>query len=177
MQGAFDGMRKEGILMANQEQMKEATLVYERERRTGKEDPLVLCGLCKGFYPKICFSRYKVKCKGDGCSHACSVPLSLLSQESDITQGMSSYEQEILCSFGRDNAGQLCLIDPVIRTVGKRMWDKEKNTEVRKSVMTSMRRLASLYLAFKEQHKIHGSEELTRGNARDMFDRKHFVSH
>ncbi|PIK46605.1 hypothetical protein BSL78_16538 [Apostichopus japonicus] len=85
------------------------------------------------------------------------------------------------CPFcSKSYIGSICREDPVILNVGKRLWDKgrakeNKKTEVRKSVMSDMRRLASLYLHFKEQKTIHASHfTLETGTSRDMFDRKNF---
>ena len=64
------------------------------------------------------------------------------------------FEQEILAKFQNDDVGNLCRTDPVIRLVGKRLWQKnekktDKRNEVRKSVMLDMQRL--LYTHFNSQ--------------------------
>ncbi|PIK40701.1 hypothetical protein BSL78_22456 [Apostichopus japonicus] len=101
----------------------------------------------------------------------------------DLTPGqnLSEFEQEILTRFRSDEVGEICRTDPVIVSIGQRLWDKgrnkaDKKTEVRKSVMSDMRRIASLYGYFKEQHQIHGEGSLSIGTARDMFERKSFNS-
>ncbi|XP_071830672.1 uncharacterized protein [Apostichopus japonicus] len=181
MDEAFSKMRKEGILMVNKEKMKSRTPVFERERNTASNQPLVMCGLCKGFYVKKCFSRHKIKCQGDSCEEACTIPVSLLmSETTNQNKLLSEFSVNILYKFRGDEVGSICREDPVILNVGKRLWDKgrakeNKKTEVRKSVMSDMRRLASLYLHFKEQKTIHASHfTLETGTSRDMFDRKNF---
>lgn len=62
----------------------------------------------------------------------------------------------------------------MITTVGKRLWQQnklkaDKTTEVRKSVMTSMRRLSSLYLLFLKQREEVGHIHQIEKNAADMF--------
>ncbi|KAJ8018484.1 hypothetical protein HOLleu_43501 [Holothuria leucospilota] len=179
MENAFALMKKEGILQANQLQMKTDNPEYEREKRTTIENPLVICGLCKGFYASKFFKRHKTICQGDSCLQACSVPVSLVTPEFKVNQNISEFQREILCRFRSDEVGEICRNDPVIVSIGKRLWDKgrnkeDKKLEVRKSVMSDMRRLGSLYQCFKEQHVIHGTSSLKIGTARDMFQRGNF---
>ncbi|KAJ8046374.1 hypothetical protein HOLleu_05024 [Holothuria leucospilota] len=178
---AFDLMRKEGILLANKQIMKSSTTTeYQRERNTGNDDPLVMCAICKGFFSSRFFSRHKLRCQGDSCLESCPVPVSLMVSEPDTQINLTEFKKEILCKFRHDDVGETCRNDPTIVTIGKRLWDKgkakeNKKTEVRKSVMSDMRRLASLYKCFKEQSKIHSTFEVEEsGTSQDMFRRRSF---
>lgn len=79
-----------------------------------------------------------------------------------------------------DDIGHLCRTDPVILTVGKRDWDKlkrkaEKKSAVRRSVMTDMSRLSSLYFVFRKQGLSENSSSIhVEGTAADMLKRKYF---
>lgn len=58
--------------------------------------------------------------------------------------------KEVLYKLRNDEIGSICKRDPFIIIIGKRLWMKsrlkmDKQGEVRKSVMTSMRRLGALY--------------------------------
>ncbi|XP_071823694.1 uncharacterized protein [Apostichopus japonicus] len=180
MEETFALMRKEGILHANQLQMKVDNPKYEVERRVATENPLVICGLCKGFYSTRFFTRHKAICQGDSCLQACSVPVSLVTPECRLNRNISEFQRDILHRFREDEVSEVCRSDPVIVDIGKRLWDASRNkedikkTEVRKCVMSDMRRLASLYRCFKEQHEIHGTGPLERGTARDMFQSGNF---
>ena len=115
----------------------------------------------------------------DANSEACSVPLSLMLSESNSSTTSDSFRSEILCKFREIEICETARTNPVIVTVGNRLWEKgksktDKTTEVRKSVMSDMRRLASLYIIFREQHKIHSGTPLDSNTAADMFHRKNF---
>lgn len=137
---------------------------------------MVICALCNGFYDKKFFKKHKNRCQDDAHVEACSVPMTLL----EHTQTGISYDEfrgDILCKFRTTEVGDTARSDPFIVAVGKRLWQKghsknDKVTEVRKAVMSDMRRLASLYVIFKDEMKIHSTSEST--NAGDMFQRKNF---
>ncbi len=179
MLDVFAIFKKEGILQVNKEQMKTELPSYQRERITASEDQLVVCGICSGFYSKKCFKKHKQRCQGDSHSEACSVPLSLMLSQSNTSNTSDTFRREILCKFRENEIGETARTDPVIVTVGNRLWEKgqskkDKTTEVRKSVMSDMRRLASLYIIFQEQHKMHSITPLDSNTAADMFYRKNF---
>lgn len=71
--------------------------------------------------------------------------------------------EEILCKFDDidDDIGLFCRKHPVKINIGERLRTKsklrkDKAGEVRKSVMTSMRRLAFLYMKFFQQQQEYG---------------------
>ncbi|XP_030848126.1 uncharacterized protein LOC105437122 isoform X3 [Strongylocentrotus purpuratus] len=176
---AMSVFKKQGILHANQNQIKKKDPQYQRERKCNTNDKMTICGLCKGFYSKPYFKRHKRYCRGDTAAEACAVPVSLLMSNVQVNEDVSEFTTEILSKFRDDEIGEVCRTDEVITNIGQRLWSKErskrdKRSQVRKSVMASMRRLASLYALFKQQHAIHGNSVLQNGNAGDMFDRLHF---
>ena len=92
---------------------------------------------------------------------------------------MKALLRKILSKIKDDEIGETCKKDPVIRIIGMHLWDKgrgkadQKKNEVRKSVWTNMRRLAALYLTFKETHEMQNNDkELKEDNAGDLFDRR-----
>ena len=177
----FNQFKKDGIFHRNQIEMKKDNPEYMRERRpkdvcglTKDTDNLpVVCGLCKGFYARKLFIRHKEICSGKKPTEcAVALPLSLFGQQ----EVDKEFEKEILARFQNDDIGNLCRTDPVIRLVGKRLWQKnekkpDKRNEVRKSVMLDMRRLATLYTHFNNQP---GAANKNEGTAADMFQRIHF---
>ena len=172
---AFDFLKKKGILEANQEQMRMSTPVYQRERKTSNDSKLVLCGLCNGFYSKMYFKKHKYRCQGDSNSTACSIPLSLMTPNDDISE---DFRRDILCKFRDTEVGDICRTDPVVLSIGKQLWrkgmnKKDKVTEVKKSVMSDMRRLASLYLVYKDQDAALANNQ-ENSTVAEMFKREHF---
>ncbi|PIK43850.1 hypothetical protein BSL78_19292 [Apostichopus japonicus] len=88
--------------------------------------------------------------------------------------------EEILCKFRDDDIGLFCRKDPVVINIGERLWTKsklkkDKAGEVRKSVMTSMRRLATLYMTFLEQQLEYGPIKEIEKNLADMFLRDNYT--
>ena len=85
------------------------------------------------------------------------------------------FKVQILYQIRSDKIGELCQTDPTILTIGMRLFDKvkrkvDKSMEVRRSVQKDMRRLASLYLEFKELPGVC----IVNGNAMDLFTRGNF---
>ena len=104
----------------------------------------------QGFYSKAFFKHHKKRCQGDTTSVACAVPVSLLLSKVQVNKDVSEFTKKILSKFRGDDIGEICRSDKVITNIGKRLWTKEmgkqhKKSQVRKSVMANMRRLASLY--------------------------------
>nr|XP_054771810.1 uncharacterized protein LOC129279772 [Lytechinus pictus] len=178
---AFGEFKKQGILQRNRKCAKEEEEpAYQRERCTGRKDALLICGICKGFYAKKYFSRHHKMCRGDTAIPPSSVSVSLLSTDPNTEISCQGFASEILSRIKDDEIGEMCKTDPVIRNIGMRLWERvkrkiDKKNEVRKSVRTNMRRLAALYLTFKEAHEVHNSDkELKEDNAGDLFDRTNF---
>lgn len=63
------------------------------------------------------------------------------------------FTQNILSEFRRDEIGALCSSDPTIVNYGPSLYykmkaKKDKKVEVKRTVMSDMRKLASILLAF-----------------------------
>lgn len=176
---AFDLLKKEGILEENQEEIGMQSPIYQQERKTVQDWKLTMCGLCKGFYSQTYYKKHKYRCQGDSHSSACSVPLSFMATAMDDIS--EDFRRDILCKFRETEIGDICRTDPVILSVRKQLWvegmnKKDKVTEVKKSVMSDMRRLASLYVVYKDQqeaaHAIHAENQ----TASAMFKRENFTA-
>ena len=80
----------------------------------------------------------------------------------------------ILDSFRNDDIGQVCREDKTIRRVGRLLWQKDrtkvdKSDEVRKTIMTSMRTLAKLFIEMirhltADANKVDASALFNRAN-------------
>ena len=73
----------------------------------------------------------------------------------DHYEGMQNqFLNKLLSQFRQDAIGKVCTTDEVLLKIGRALYNKvkskeDKAAEVRKSVITEMRRLASLYLSMK----------------------------
>jgi hypothetical protein len=106
-------IRREGIMAANKRHLKEDKPIYERERRTrctSKEDELVICGVCDGFFSKKFFTRHKRRCNGDSINQPGSIPVYLLEEDGDH---LSEFNREILSNLRNDEIGAHCRKDPL----------------------------------------------------------------
>jgi len=145
-------MRKVGIHNYNTQQMKEVNPVYERERKGTLDEDLVLCLGCKAMLSKLWISHHKQDCIVDLTSMPKSLPVSILTDISIDT--MTGFEVDVLSKFINDPIGRLCRADQSIRIFGAKHYEKvftkkDKEVEVKKSVMSEMRRLSNLYLQFR----------------------------
>lgn len=121
------------------------------------------------------FARHKKICLSEACDATVSIPLSLLTK----LDGADDFLCEVLCKLREDDIGKICKTDPLIIMVGKRLYMKnklkaDKKNEVRKSVMSSMRRLAALYLAFNDSEEELGPINREEATVADMFKRCNF---
>ena len=165
----FANLRKTGILSYNKKQMQCHKPSYARERHRTTNGDLVMCGECSGFYGKKYFRRHRKKCSADRCNVPRAVPLQLMKLDAALD---TEYRNEILARFSTDSAGNLCRSDPSLIRYGSRVYQsiaakRDKATEVRRSVMADMRRIALLFLEF--QKLLPSSSETS-----EMLERKNF---
>ncbi|XP_069121058.1 myosin heavy chain, skeletal muscle-like isoform X4 [Argopecten irradians] len=178
---AFDQIKKEGILKANKDIMKNATLSKEelkknliRERRQGEEVcDLSLCSLCNGFFAAKTIHKHKQNCMEaeSTTKEPVSIPMALIADTGDI-----SYRNDVLAKFRHDDVGNLCRTDDFIKLLGFQVYVKiksrqEKKDELRDSIMSDMRRFAHLFLEFKSL-AVKGKQRIT--SSVDMLCRDHF---
>ena len=164
---AFEVFRKKGILMENRMQANQENPQFTSERcQSAAKGNLVLCSNCSGFYGKKLFYRHKEKCIRESAEVPKPVSFSIFQSHKKDTM----FGKEVLSCFQNTQLGQLCREDETIVTVGERLFQKnfrkvDKLQETRKSVMSDMRLLGKLFLAFKS-----GQEDSTL----DMFKRTNF---
>ncbi|XP_033101539.1 uncharacterized protein LOC117104801 [Anneissia japonica] len=173
----FQSFKKEGILKTNRSQAKLLNPSYQRER-SASSGSLVMCSICSGFYSKCYIKRHTNICQSasEACCSSVPVPVSLMSCAN--TYG-GDFFNEVLSKFRQDDIGGVCTTDPILIHIGQRLWYKiktkqDKKMEVRRSVMTDMRRLACLYLEMLKHEETLGQIPSKEGNVADMFKRKNF---
>lgn len=172
---ALQQLKREGIKKHNLKQLALKNPVMIRERNQGKEGKMVLCGLCSAFLAARFFSRHRRNCQSNSTENAVPLPISMLKTvKADVS---AEFRGEIMSKLREDEVGKLCIADQTILLVGSRLYEKlsrkpEKAGEVKKSVRTDMRRIASLYLHFKEvqEEKSNGVERESNIEARNSAD-------
>lgn len=114
---AFSNFRKEGILKANMDVIKEENPAFHRERApiVSSSLPMVVCGGCKGFFAKTFFPPHKKSCK-DSCPPT-AIKISMIADETTQNLSGGKFQQEILGTMRDDNAGTKCKSDPCHRLV------------------------------------------------------------
>lgn len=161
---AFVKLRKEGMLKHNRSQMKQKRVVYEKERQRTEGSYLVMCSACSGFYSRKYFARHKKLCMADSAYYPRSLPIKFLNGDKDDA-AKERYKADILAKFSQDPVGDICRSDAAIIMYGSRMYDKmnakkDKAAELKKSVMSDMRRLSTLYQSFKHVQQTSSSEDM-----------------
>ena len=180
---AFDALKKEGILELNKLRIRKNpdNAKLERERKKDTSHGLVMCQLCKGFMDKRYITRHEKMhyTNTEAAVRVVPVPASMISVDEELG---GDFLKEIVSKFreGEDSeVYDLCIKDPVLLQIGKKLWNKhkrkeDKRTEVRKSVMADMRRLASLYSKMKKVQDTLGEMPVKDGNISDMYKRNNF---
>ena len=166
----FLKVRNLGILKHNKEVAAENRHDYVAIRRCS--DDIVHCQGCGGSYAKAYFYRHRAHCasRKPGTA-AVSVSAKLVHLDED-----ESYKM-ILDSFRNDDIGQVCREDQTIRQVGRLLWQKDrtkvdKSDEVRKTVMTSMRTLAKLFVEMRQ----HMTTDADKIDASALFNRANWTA-
>nr|XP_054753532.1 uncharacterized protein LOC129259256 [Lytechinus pictus] len=175
----LNSLKKEGTLEVNKKEARCDIPSFERERKS-KCHKVVICGNCSGSYAQSYITRHKKACaeQSDSAASAVNLPAELLTLAKDADIG-EDFVADILSKFRDDEIGDMCKTDPVLLTIGRRLWSKQKRkvdkkTEVRKSVMRDMRRLASLYKIMQQTESKLGELPAKEGNVSDLMKRANF---
>jgi len=164
----FELLRKQSIFEENRKRLKNTKIASEllQERRHGKSD-VDMCRKCKGFYKSSVIWKHMLRCSTIGTVPAEGISLSHI----DLYTNDEEFKNEVLMRFHCDNAGQLCMTDPMIKTIGKIIWGKCSKQDG-KSTMGEMRKLALLLLACNRLAKqpITGYDMLNPNNFRLVVD-------
>ena len=174
-------MRRQGILKFNKKQLLTDSPCLQRERRRKKNSEMAMCNHCCGFFARKHFWRHKITCRSDTATEPVAIPLSVMKSTSNNRFLPEEFRNEILTKFSNDLTGKLCQTDTSILTVGRRLYDKmkrkqDKLAEVGKSVRMDMRRLASLFMTFKEISGERCSDSCVHSDSSSMLVRSHFSS-
>jgi len=175
---AFKLMKRAGIMKSNLAHIgsQEAVLQRERVTKTGDKRAGVVCTSCNGVFAKRCFYIHKRKCNVDSCFQAKGVPMPVFfSPDCQPT----IFQTEILSHFRNDECGLLCQTEPTIKLIGCKLYSKintrkDKKMQVKQTVMTDMRRLATLFIHFKAAYRRYHSDVNVSCSVLDMFCRKNF---
>jgi len=173
---AFHVLRKKGLLRYNKKEMAKDVPQYERQQVSTDKD-IVMCDSCSGFYSRRYFCRHKKTCIGDLAVMPKAMPIEVL--QSHLEKVRADFKEQILSRFLLDEVGQLCISDPTIVQFGSRLYEKlkskkDKQSEVKKSVMADMRRIGHLFLKFRLLVTSGSGSVSTCSSAADMLVRRNF---
>ena len=154
----FDRLRKSGIYEYNKKLLKEGkkeSLVRERSQNCENED-VVYCVACLGFYSRTYFSIHRKKCNLDSDSAAVSAQPVRSEVLSSKVSTSREFETSILSKFNKNKIGDFCRSDPAIIMFGSNQFEEirgrqDKKVELKRSVMTDVRRVGHLFMFFKEK--------------------------
>ena len=155
---AFNQLKKDGINSYNVTEagLQQPVLQCERSCTGRGVADLTVCPNCSGFFSRKCYYKHKRNCQVDRSKPVRqSIPAVMYLTPPDVAE---DFRNEILSRFLKDEVGQLCCTEPSLLSFGQKLYHKlkakqDKKTEVKRSVMNDMRRLASLFIRFKEEVK------------------------
>ena len=144
---AIDLIKKQGILKANRKLKTAGATSYHRERRTctNKQDELLLCNGCNGFFGKKRMWKHKLNCQDESSFGFVNFSRSTC-QETYVTE---EFRENILNRFRNDEIGNFCRLDPVIVRYGSMLYTKRGKTS-RKEIMSKMRLYAALVFRIRD---------------------------
>ena len=174
---AFTQYKRTGILKYNLAHMGSTDFVLKRERVSTKDNGVV-CEKCSGIFSRRWFYSHKKVCIGEGVVEPSKLPVPVVFSSADFSE---DFKTEILSKFSSDKVGQLCQSDPMITMVGSKLYfkvkaRKDKKLEVKRSVMTDMRRLGTLFTHFRTGYVEHHGDAVSEKEVTvaQMFQRQNY---
>jgi hypothetical protein len=176
---AFKQLKRDGIMKHNVKIAGQKDAVLERERKSKYDGSAVVCDRCSGVFNRHWFSAHRKNCGTEQCSKPSAVATSVFFSTFKVPD---DFKKEILSKFSNDEVGKLCQQNETIAMIGSKLFmkikaRKDKKMEVRRSVMTDMRRLGHVFYHFREIAQQDDSMQFTaadRVDVLDMFRRQNF---
>ena len=168
----FQQLKRAGIMKYNMTVAGRKDAKLLRERPSKKDKSTVVCDNCSGVFSRHWFSSHKQNCHADGGSRPSPIAASVFFSQCELSD---DFKKDILSRFISDEVGQLCQQDHTIIMFGSKLFRKLKSTqdkkvEVRKSVMTDMRRLGHVFTHFRD---VFQKQNLGTATVPDMFKQEH----
>ena len=176
----FKQHKRTGIMKHNMSVIGSGEGQMQRERapKRKRNTDGVVCDKCNGLFSRGWFPSHKKQCIGDTCMVPHGVPTSVFYSSLNVPE---DFKTEILSKFNQDEVGKLCQSDEMIAMIGSKLYKKirqrqDKKVAVKKSVMTDMRRLASLFIHFRAVwQKLADAEEPTQATRSSMKTTPEFI--
>jgi len=143
-----------------------------RERLSKSNSSTVVCDTCCRIFNRHWFSSHKQNCQAQGGGESRPVTASGFFSSCDVSE---DFKKEIPSKFVNDEVGKLCQQDDTIVMVGCKLFQKlksrkDKKVEVRRSVMTDMRRLGHVFTHFHFHfHDVLQKHNQVTATVPDMF--------
>ncbi|XP_057293307.1 uncharacterized protein LOC130621949 isoform X3 [Hydractinia symbiolongicarpus] len=170
----FAEMRWDGIIEFNKHQATLDEPTYQSEKKGKNSSPLTRCSFCNITVVKSNFSRHKLRCSLKTNEPVASIPNSLF-QVPHLSNYDKEFQTNVLAKLRIDKIGEICRTDEnILQIASKFFWKvkqkKDKLNEICKGIRGDMRRLAYLYVIFREEEGI----VYHHGNSLDMFNRRNY---
>ena len=171
-------LKRIGILKYNTQIASNKDAFLHRERQCKNSRRAVVCDGCSGVFSKRFFSSHRKICIREQSVEPIPVAASLYYSSFQVPD---DYKKDVLTRFSSDDVGQLCQENVTLVTIGCKLYEKmqakeNKKVEARRSVMADMRRLAYVFLRFKELAQQNGTKSPTGAavSVLDMFRMQNF---
>jgi len=167
----FRQMKRTGIFKRNLAVAGHKGAVLLCDRKPKYAGRTVVCDGCSGIFKRHWFSAHKKRCCQELSFQPKAVVTSVFFSEFKVSD---DFKKDILSSFSNDEVGKLCRENEALVMIGWKLYlkvkaRKDKKVEVKRSVMTDMRRLANLFCHFRKL-----SQDPQQVDVSDMFRRQNF---
>jgi len=174
----FTQLNRTGILKHNMRISGHKGAVLQQERRSKSKGGVVVCDGCSGLFHRHWFSSQRKRCTGEQCIQPKPVAATLYYSSFRVDD---DFKRDVLSNFSNDDVGKLCQENETMVMIGSKLYQKirarkDKKMETKRSVMTDMRRLAHVFLRFRDLAQQSGTKSPTGDSVSvvDMFRRQNF---
>jgi len=175
---AFTQLKRKGIAKYNSCHAGLQDGEILRERQTSFPCTVVACGKCSGVFSKAYFWKHKRVCCSTQAGVAKATDMKII--QNSLKHGNSlteDFQTTIVQKFSDDEAGNLCKTNNCLLMIGQKLYDKlhakqDKKMELKRSVMSDMRRLSTLFSHFQRKMQATGTHIV---DFVDMYDRRNFL--
>jgi integrase len=174
----YKQLKRSGIMAYNMKVAGQKDINLQRERTCKTQSKAVVCDCCSGVFNRRWFAAHKQKCDAKQGVEPRPINASVVFSSLNVPE---EFKTDVLSKFSSDEVGRLCQQDETIIMIGHKLYlkvkaRKDKKVQVRRSVMTDMRRLGHLYIHFQtiDQRNANQSAGDCSMSVLDMFRRQNF---
>lgn len=168
----FESFKREGIRLANPEEVKKKNPNYERQRESKDGAPPIMCSNCNLTIQRRSAARHFQSCVTSG-KLPFKIDIGLL-KDPDL-EFSNDFKKHILATMKKDEIGLKAKSDHLLLLFASKEFENtlknpDKVLETRKTVRRNVRELTKLFLTFLKDKKV----DKHFNNCKDMFLRQNF---